>query len=169
MTAPRDADKRVDHVLGAHGAAALVNAWITALMLDDHLPRPVATRIACERVADLSPWLIAAPGQTWRLREEFEPTSDFTPELIRIVAARRPHGLDARAGQAGVLMADAEHDPRGTVGGWLDMDDFAIFYALEDWPHPRVRHIRDDGIVIAVSQRRPTTDADGDGDGDGDG
>ncbi|MGC0415927.1 hypothetical protein [Embleya sp. AB8] len=135
-------DKRIDHVLGAFGAGALVNAWIDALITDDHLDPTAATRVACERVADLSPWLIAAPGQTWRLRAEFEPAADFSPDLVRILAVRHAQGTHPRDGTAAVRIADADAES-GQALGWMDLDDFAVCYAIEEWPDPHVRRIDD--------------------------
>ncbi|WP_439679210.1 hypothetical protein [Embleya sp. MST-111070] len=135
-------DKRIDHLLGAFGAGALVNAWIDALITDDHLDPAAATRVACDRVADLSPWLIAAPGQTWRLREEFEPNADFSPHLVLVLGVRHAHGTHPRDGTSAILIADAEDDPRHAVG-WMDVDDFAVCYSLEEWPAPEVRRVDD--------------------------
>ncbi|MGC0417278.1 hypothetical protein [Embleya sp. AB8] len=127
--------KRIDHILGAVRAGELLNAWIDALMADDHLSRAAATRVACERLTAGSPWLIAAPGQTWRLRDEFEPAVGFAPRLARVVAFRRAQGAHPRDGTAAVLIADAEHAPEDPIG-WIDIDDFATCYTIEAWPEP---------------------------------
>ncbi|MET7299169.1 hypothetical protein [Embleya sp. NPDC005575] len=128
-------DKHIDQILGAQAAGALVNAWIDAFMTDDLLSRAAATRVACERLADGSPWLIAEAGQTWRLRADFAPTADFSPGLVRVLAVR--HALDLRPheGTAAVLLGDAEHDPDHPIG-WMDLCDFDVLYALDAWPQP---------------------------------
>jgi hypothetical protein len=128
-------DKYIDQILGAQAAGALVNAWIDAFMLDDLLSREAATRVACERLADRSPWLIAEAGQTWGLREDFTPTADFSPGLVRVLAVRHAVDLRPHEGTAAVLLGDAEHDPDHPIG-WMDLCDFDILYALDAWPQP---------------------------------
>ncbi|MFI1379993.1 hypothetical protein [Embleya sp. NPDC020886] len=129
-------DRHIDQILGAQAAGALVNAWIDAFMTDDLLSRDAATRVACERLADGSPWLIAEPGQTWCLREDFTPTSDFSPGLVRVLDVRHAVDLRPHEGTAAVLLGDVEHDPGHPIG-WMDLSDFDILYALHGWPQPR--------------------------------
>lgn len=126
-------DKPVDQVLGAQAAGALVNAWIDTFMTEDLLSREAATRAACERLADRSPWLIVEPGQTWCLREEFAPTSDFSPGRVHVLAVRHAGGIHPHEGTAAVRISDAEHDPDHAIG-WMDLEDFDILYALDAWP-----------------------------------
>ncbi|MFF7244732.1 hypothetical protein ACFZBU_12640 [Embleya sp. NPDC008237] len=147
-------DKHIDQILGGRAAGALVNAWIDAFMTDDLLSRAAATRVACERLADRSPWLIAETGQTWRLRGDFTPTADFSPGLVRVLAVRHAVDLRPHEGTAAVLLGDAEHDPGHPIG-WMDLCDFDILYALDGWPRPSSTTRDSDPAVDAASATEP--------------
>ncbi|WP_331738618.1 hypothetical protein [Embleya sp. NBC_00896] len=142
-----DTDKRIDQVLGSVGAARVVQGWIDAYQRDDHLPERAAMRLAVDLVSHCSPWHIAAPDQTWRRRDPAGACAEY-PSLLRVMEVR-PNGASGSADTAAVLFADAEFDPWRPIG-WMEMDDLALFYAIEDWPNPRVPRIVDDGIHITT-------------------
>ncbi|WHM41137.1 hypothetical protein [Streptomyces sp. BPTC-684] len=68
MTTP----PRIDQILGSEGAGAFIRQCADDLAHQDQLAPGTALRLACERVADGDPLLIAAPGQTWTLREDVD-------------------------------------------------------------------------------------------------
>ncbi|MCY0922871.1 hypothetical protein OS965_32810 [Streptomyces sp. H27-G5] len=63
---------RLDQVLGAERAATLIRHAADELTRQDHLDPRTALHLACERLADGDPLLIANPGQTWLLREDVD-------------------------------------------------------------------------------------------------
>ncbi|MFF7250034.1 hypothetical protein ACFZBU_39800 [Embleya sp. NPDC008237] len=142
-----DTDKRIDLVLGSEGAARVVQGWIDAYQRDDHLSERAAMRLAVNLVSHCSPWHIAAPDQTWRLRSRTGACAEY-PSLLRVMEVRR-NGTAGPSVLAAVLYADAEFDPWRPIG-WMEMDDLALLYAIEDWPNPRVPQIVDDGIRITT-------------------
>ncbi|MFJ2407054.1 hypothetical protein ACIOUE_37805 [Streptomyces xanthochromogenes] len=68
MTTP----PRIDEILGSEGAGAFVQQCAADLAHQDHLDPGTALRLACERVADDDPLLIAASGQTWTLYDDVD-------------------------------------------------------------------------------------------------
>ncbi|MFE3762325.1 hypothetical protein ACFXPI_11230 [Streptomyces sp. NPDC059104] len=73
---------RIDRVVGAEGAAALINRYRAELREQDLLPDKVALAIACEAYADGNVYVVARPGQVWIRRTEDETE----PRLLRIVS-----------------------------------------------------------------------------------
>lgn len=69
MTTP---EIRIDQILGSEGAGALIRQCADDLAHQDRLAPATALRLACERVADGDPLLIAALGQTWTLHEDVD-------------------------------------------------------------------------------------------------
>ncbi|MEU4955355.1 hypothetical protein [Streptomyces lavendulae] len=63
---------RLDQVLGAERAAALIRHTADELTRQDHLDPRTALHLACERLADGDPLLLAHPGQTWLLRDDVD-------------------------------------------------------------------------------------------------
>ncbi|WP_438297736.1 hypothetical protein [Streptomyces sp. HUAS TT7] len=81
MTTP----PRIDQILGSEGAGAFIQQCADHLAHQDHLDPNTALRLACERVADGDPLLIAAPGQTWTLRDDVD-IDDAPARQLRIHA-----------------------------------------------------------------------------------
>lgn len=77
---------RLDLILGPENAARILRRLAAELVRLDHLHPDTALRQVCERAADGDPLLLAAPGQTWTLRDDADP--DEAPARRIAVHAR---------------------------------------------------------------------------------
>ncbi|MGW2543812.1 hypothetical protein ACWC5I_23770 [Kitasatospora sp. NPDC001574] len=80
----RDQAVPLDRILGPHLAGTVIRTIATNLQHDDHLPEPLALRLACERATDGDPLVLAAPGQVWELRNNVVDPDDVPARRLAV-------------------------------------------------------------------------------------
>ena len=72
----------LDRILGPEHAAALIHQLAGELAQQDGLDPDRAFRLACERVCDGDPLLLAAAGQTWQRADDVHPDDVPAEQLL---------------------------------------------------------------------------------------
>ncbi|ONK09283.1 hypothetical protein [Streptomyces sp. MP131-18] len=111
-------------LLGPQQAARVVRQLADDLIHQDRIDPDRALRIVCDRALAGDPLLLAAPGQTWTLRDDIDP--DEAP-------ARRLVILGRLTGPARIVVADPDLPDSCTDELLLDVLEL---YELETWHLP---------------------------------